>query len=531
MKRITFSIFTLILSFAAFAQVRYVDEVFTNGDIVVQNDVIYGTNFNPYVDSSLLGGTQVQPLMCDVYMPSPVVDQDSMRPVMVYLHTGSFLPSSVTGSCMGNTKDSAAVRICREFARRGYVAVSMTYRLGWLANSTLLDIRRGTNLLAVYYSIQDMKALVRYLNLTALGAGNPYGIDPGMIVAIGQGSGGYTTFGYTTVDKYSEVVLPKFTYQDTIGMFGQKVDIGDPYVDTTSFGDWDGYGGAATITGTTPQGLPKIDYSSPGRNIINHAGMPDDILMAVNLGGALGDSSWLEQGDVPMLSVHGRFDFFAPFYRGMVFVPIGAQFFPVVEVHGSHTAIKMANSFGNNAIFNNANYMDPVWLTGKNNVYNIGNQEGLFPFNIKPANQALPFVVNSNPWDYWDSTCTGSNGQGNPNDYALSKTYIDTVMEFIMPRIVTVLKAEGLPIGVEEITLDDKVALYPNPAHSRFMIKSTSVQEAEEIEILNLNGQLVRRVGFTLFNEGVDISGLSPGIYFVKINTDEGTAVKKLQIQ
>ena len=80
-------------------------------------------------------------------------------------------------------------------------------------------------------------------------------------------------------------------------------------------------------------------------------------------------------------------------------------------------------------------------------------------------------------------------------------------------------------------SLDDKVALYPNPAHNRVLIKSTAVQEAEEIEILNLNGQLVKRVGHTSFNIGVEVSDIGPGIYFLVINTDQGTAVKKLQIQ
>ena len=36
-----------------------------------------------------------------------------------------------------------------------------------------------------------------------------------------------------------------------------------------------------------------MDYSSPGRNFVNHAGMPDDVLMVINMGGALGDGAWL----------------------------------------------------------------------------------------------------------------------------------------------------------------------------------------------------------------------------------------------
>ena len=113
----------------------------------------------------------------------------------------------------------------------------------------------------------------------------------------------------------------------------------------------------------------------------------------------------------------------------------------------------------------------------------------------------------------------------------MSKSYIDTVVQFIIPRMATVLKAKGLPIGVEEVTLDDKVALYPNPAKDAFYVKSMDVQKADRIVILNMNGQSVKTFGSTEFSESIDISDISPGIYFVAIHTESGTAVKKLNIQ
>ena len=76
----------------------------------------------------------------------------------------------------------------------------------------------------------------------------------------------------------------------------------------------------------------------------------------------MGDGAWLEQGDVPMLSIHSKYDFFAPYDTGMVYVPIGTQFFAVVSVTGSYGAIKAANAYGNNDIFLNENYTDAVWV-------------------------------------------------------------------------------------------------------------------------------------------------------------------------
>ena len=170
--RFTF-LFAFLLGFGILsAQSRYLDDVFLRSDIKVTSDVVYGINFSEYAPPSI-GGPQLIPLMCDVYEPDPGVDTLTDRPVVIYFHTGSFLPKGLV-SPMGEKTDSAAVEICTRFAQKGYVAISATYRVGWLANSTNLDLRRGTNLLAVYNSIQDAKAAVRFVRKTEAADGNPF---------------------------------------------------------------------------------------------------------------------------------------------------------------------------------------------------------------------------------------------------------------------------------------------------------------------------------------------------------------------
>jgi len=494
MKKITLLMGALLISTVALAQ-RYTSEIFTDSEIVVQSDVSYGVNFNPYADTTSsatnpLSGTNLQPLQADFYMPSPAVDTASDRPVVIIWHTGSFIPKGLNGSPLGTRKDSAVVEMCERFAKMGYVAVAATYRLGWLANSTNLDLRRGTNLLAVYYSIQDAKALVRYLNLTQLGAGNPYGINASNTIMIGQGSGGYITFAYATIDKHSEVTVPsKFQYQDTVGMFGGTVSVGDPYVDTSVVGDIDGYGAAITVTGQNAFGVPTMDYSTPGRNYVNHAGMPDDVLMVVNMGGALGDGAWLEQGDVPMLSIHSKFDFFAPYDTGMVYVPIGQQFFPVVSVTGSYGAIKAANGFGNNDIFLNENYTDQVWVDEQST--NPTGEECIYTVEIPPVSALQPWVVNTAPWNWYDPNDPfAAQNPANPNNEATSQAWIDTVMAFIVPRMATVLQAEGVPAGIQEFDLEMKV--YPNPSSTGLMNVVTANNVAiEALTVFDITGRVV----------------------------------------
>ena len=410
----------------------------------------------------------------------------------------------------------------------GYVSIAASYRLGWLANSTNLDVRRGSNLLAVYYSIQDAKALVRYLNLTQMGAGNPYGINASNTIMVGQGSGGYITFAYATIDKHSEVTAPnKFKYQDSTGIFGQPVLPGDSYVDTSIVGDIDGFGGEVVVTGQNTLGLPTMDYSSPGRNYINHAGMPDDILMAINMGGALGDGAWLEQGDVPMLSIHSKYDFFAPYDTGMVYVPIGQQFFPVVSVTGSYGAIKKANDFGNNDIFLNANYTDQIWVDQQST--NPTSEECLYTVEIAPPSATMPWVVNTAPWNWYDSNDPyASQNPANPNIEATSQAWIDTVMAFIIPRMATVLQAEGVPAGIVEASQSFKV--YPNPASDVVAIKGTNGSTFTSVQAFDITGRVVYASEASGNSLSIDVSNWNNGIYLVQIATENGIQVKRIVV-
>jgi len=527
MKKITLLICSLMVSVTAVAQ-RYTTEIFNDNEIILSSDVNYGVNFNPYVDSAMLGGTNLQPLQADFYMPSPTADTTTNRPVVIVWHTGSFLPKGLNGSPLGTRQDSAVVEMCRRFAKMGYVSIAASYRLGWLANSTNLDVRRGSNLLAVYYSIQDAKALVRYLNLTQMGAGNPYGINASNTIMVGQGSGGYLTFAYATIDKHSEVAGPsKFKYQDSTGIFGQPVLPGDAYVDTSIVGDIDGYGAEVVITGQNTLGLPTMDYSSPGRNYINHAGMPDDILMAINMGGAMGDGAWLEQGDVPMLSIHSKFDFFAPYDTGMVYVPIGQQFFPVVSVTGSYAAIKAANAFGNNDIFLNENYTDQVWVDQQ--ATNPTNEECLYTIEIAPPNATMPWVVHTAPWNWYDSNDPmASQNPANPNVKATSQAWIDTVMSFIVPRMATVLQAEGVPAGIVEAA--QSFNIYPNPASDLVSIKGTNGSSFNRVQAFDITGRVVYTSDASGSSLSIDVSNWNNGIYLVQIATDSGVQVKRIVV-
>jgi hypothetical protein len=520
------------------AQVRYVDPVFTDAQITVTKNVIYGINFQEYAPASI-GGPQLLPLQADIYMPDRTVDQVANRPVIIYFHTGSFLPKGLA-SPMGDRNDSAAVEICTRFAKMGYVAISASYRTGWLANSTNLDLRRGTNLLAVYKSVQDAKTAVRFVRKTIAEDSNPFGADGNYITLVGQGSGGYTVLAYATLDKYSEVAGPvKFQYEaNGPGILGGTVSEGDPYVDTAIVGDWNGRGGRVTLTGTnTPLGLPAVDLTQPGRNFVNWGTYSDDVNMVANLGGALGDSAWIEAGEPAIASVHCRFDFFAPYYEGMVQVPVAGQFFPVVEVAGSHNTIRLANTLGNNNALLSAWWQDPISVIARNNVHNIGQQENILTFNIPPVDPTLPFRINANPWDWWDANDPLSANETNPNIKTQSIAYIDTVMGFLAPRIATVLKADGLNVGGTISTGDLQrttgVTVYPNPAKDQVVVAIDGSKTIESVRVTDLQGRTIYHAEqVQAAAHQIALSGWAAGTYILSATFDGGkTHIQKIAVQ
>ena len=123
-------LFTLALSVLAFsqvdAQVRYINEVFS--DVEVSTNVVYGQNVTilPLLQSQ---PPATQPLVCDIYEPAE--DTETDRPLLIYIHTGNFLPQYLNGSAVGTKSDSVAVELCTRYAKMGYVVASIDYRLGW----------------------------------------------------------------------------------------------------------------------------------------------------------------------------------------------------------------------------------------------------------------------------------------------------------------------------------------------------------------------------------------------------------------
>lgn len=505
----------LLLLSAVFAVVlqanaqRYLSEVFSS--VNVQSNVIYGSNI------SILTGTPTSVnLAMDVYTPSG--DTLTERPVVVLMHTGSMLPAILNQTPTGSMRDSAIVEMCSQFARRGYVAISADYRTGWNPQATGpagQDIRTGTLLQAVYRGIQDIKACVRYLRMDYETQGNTFGIDTSKIILGGMGTGGYIALAYTTINDTADFNLPKFisgTTNPTYGFFA-----GYSYVLTNIWGDINGLGGNPAFNNTN-----------------NNPFYSNKVAFAFNCGGAMGDSSWLNPGDVPMVCFHVVSDPFAPYTDGTVIVPTTGD--PVVDVSGSYTIMRLVNQYDNNLCYRNLGLTDPY--TTRANAVNDG-YDGLFPF-VAPG---------AGPWEWFDSTRTvqvavalGLGSAAGTNIYqtglvlnpgmskAKALAYIDTIQNYLNPRIDACL---SLSTGVKAIDISRSIEVFPNPSAGEFFVSLNELAgEVQSITLADVTGKTVLyRRGNMSVRERIETKELTPGVYVLTVSTNKGNAVKRVVIK
>ncbi|MCC6181416.1 MAG: T9SS type A sorting domain-containing protein, partial [Bacteroidia bacterium] len=76
------------------------------------------------------------------------------------------------------------------------------------------------------------------------------------------------------------------------------------------------------------------------------------------------------------------------------------------------------------------------------------------------------------------------------------------------------------------------LSMYPNPNNGIFTVSSIQLEERMKIEITNTMGQVVSNERFTNVTQvNVNLSSFAKGIYYVKVNTKDGTQLFKLLIQ
>ncbi len=506
---------------------RYIDEVFD--DVTVLTDQSYAGN----VDVLQMAFIE---LKTDVYAPTG--DTLTNRPAIVLAHTGSFIPRIVNQAATGFKDDSVIVEVATRLAKRGYVVFSYTYRQGWLPQALDDNVRKGSLLQAAYRGIQDSRSLVRYIRRSVAENGNPFGVDPDKIGAWGVGTGGYLSYGLATLDDFEEVVLPKFINTVTL----------QPFVDTTVLGNFDG----------TSFGIHPV--SGDTLAVPNHVGYNSEIQMAVNMGGALGDVSWID-GDVesnepPMVGFHCPTDIFAPYYVGPVIVP-GPNFVVLDEASGTREAVEVANDLGINDVLDGIPAADDplkaiidfyatVDVTIAGEMIKLGTQN-FYPFiGLTPGA--------GSPWDWWDYNVLSARVDAINNalgtDYnadtihqsglltnpdmsaAKAKAYIDTVFMVTAPRLCAGLGLDCGFSGIVQLEAEDvNLTMSPNPAHNFVRLESGAEFPMTRIVLFDGQGKAIKQIDNVNANQFELItSAMPPGMYYLGISFEDGLVVQKLSI-
>ena len=549
------AIFLIFIGLNANAQTRYIDNMFDS--VTVTSNVAYGQNISIL---PLLQGLPpvMDTLLCDIYEPKN--DTLTDRPVIVLIHTGSFLPPVLNGQATGSKNDNSIVENCMRWAKKGYVAVAMTYRQGWNPTSPSQSVRTATILQAAYRGIHDTKAMVRYLRKTVAEDGNSYGIDDSKIVVGGQGTGAYLSMGYITLDTVSELfIYPKFW--DTsdpdpanhVPLISPQFPIPGPI--TYGYGNIDG-----TDTTYYPANFPPFNFPVDVLwNFPNNPSYSNDVSMAFNLGGTLADLDWLDGGQVPHVSFHCENDPFASIDEGVIIVPTTGDIV-IPDVIGSRVANHYNTLWGNNSGFNQAGLNDTLsqisnsYNSNWNHPLNDGSlvYDGLYVFDT-PAPDTVPNAFGempyheSSPWDWWDLATydmmfAAVNGApagygaansllGSPNSGSdsIPMLYLDTIHGYLNPRIYEVLGLGGSSDFNEVIEKTTQV--YPNPAKDNINIVSYA-ELINSVDVYNLSGQ---KVLSKKVNNGtttkLNTSGLSKGVYIIDVKSRVSSVKKKVIIE
>ncbi len=418
-------------SFAQCAGSRYHDYVFPTNPTPTSG-IVYGSNVTA-------AGT-TQSLLLDVYQP--VGDVSNSRALVILVHGGSFIGGSKTGTDV--------VPLAKDLARLGYVTASIEYRLGMTNfpfGAHIVDSAdAGAELVRATH---DARAAVRFFRKNARIGGNTYGIDTNNVFMMGVSAGGLTALHLAYLDQWSE--FP--TYIDTTGVtVGQST--GQPGM----------HGGIEGASG--------------------NPGYPSTVKAIVNICGALGDTTWMHTGDVPLLSFHGDADGTVPYGYATISV-VG---FPLLKVAGSSVVAVRADNLGIN------NCME-TWL-GQDHV----------PETTSAA--------------YYDSTIT------------ITRTFLEQFTCGTAPNCNYTM-TPSIGGGVNDLASTIDFSIYPNPASTSAIVDLSSFTgHTVNVEMYDVIGRKVKSVSnlkATYYN--IERNNLNNGIYFINVISEGKLFSKKITFE
>ena len=258
---------------------RYADEIFSQ--VNVTSNILYGGNYNP----NIWGQNLWEDLYLNIYEPAG--DDVEDRPLVFFLFGGSFVAGSKTAGDI--------VELCTRYAKMGYVAAAIDYRL---TGDLIWSPNPETAYRATAKGMHDLKGAIRFFRMNDE-LYNDYRIDSDRIYAGGVSAGGIIVVNAAYLDQESEI--------------------------PASLTDYIAENGGL-------EGLSGNDgYDSHFHGVIN-------------LCGAVGDYNWIVAGDIPIVNIHGDEDTVVPYGDGLI-----TLFNLNMQVYGSYVINETMLSLGNSS--------------------------------------------------------------------------------------------------------------------------------------------------------------------------------------
>jgi hypothetical protein len=86
-----------------------------------------------------------------------------------------------------------------------------------------------------------------------------------------------------------------------------------------------------------------------------------------------------------------------------------------------------------------------------------------------------------------------------------------------------------ITVGITDIDHLKEVSIFPNPIRDN-NLKIENLNEATDIHIYNITGQLIRTEAAVMGNANIDVSNLSNGMYILKLQSGKSTRTEKIQV-
>lgn len=439
------------------------------------SNIVYG------IDTNFYGVPET--LRLDLKIPRCTEGSFGHQPLALCIHGGAFLE--------GNKEDPSIQDMCRRLAKRGYVAASINYRLGFIGddqswscnfpNYTCLFAGDSAEWVrAAYRAIQDAKGAIRYLTNRS----EEFGIDRNNVFVIGESAGAIAALGAALLDTLVEKPVEA----------GVMSELMSPNSSNLSCSYYQGL----AISGNM---ILRPDLG-PIEGAIENIGSQYIIRGVGNFYGALNaDLLQMHPQSNPLpaiFSFHQPCDLVVPIDSGSVFWGLswcfinGYNCFPI-----SNNEKKL---YGSRTISN--------WNDSFNYGYDIENHftSISFPYSYLIGSGSCLDQVN-NPCHAYDDRNLRLNEL-----FTFFASHI-TGAEYCLPSIVD-----------ESTASIREISLYPLPASDRvhFAIDAAYRNSLEAISICSLDSQVIRRFAANTIGNSLSVQDLPTGIYFVVFSSRDG---------